>query len=492
MTNTNYKAKIALLSAQRLNAAIVHCGGVPISWKPDAIDQVSNLIGSGAITFDQIQALPLVPVSTAPAATAVDAETLKLINDSSVRITTSIENSNAALRETQLLSDKVGRSLNELGIRFDAKADELAKQVASIAKPDPNKVSAEINAAVSKLFSEFKKEVPVAVIEQIATNLGTFDTKTAGEVFGEPLCQYGLGNDWIDFRSLPVTVWNDPNAPQVVDDYVFNPAHLHQALIALDGSLPDNVWLGGERGTGKTEFVTQIAARLQRRLFRINFDEALERADFIGGNSIKEGSVVWQEGIVTQAIQYAGAIVLLDEIGFARAQSLATLHALCEHSPHRSITIAETGKRIPVASHVVFFCADNSNGHGDHSGNFAGVREQNTAFLDRFSFTLRFEYLNSTDEADLIVKRTGLQPKAAQIIVQFASVARHKARGGLLTQPPSLRQLFAFARAVKKGLPVRTAFNNAIVNKFPAECEAELVGVFTSQINEDEFKQALK
>ena len=492
MTNTNYKAKIALLSAQRLNAAIVHCGGVPISWKPDAIDQVANLLGSGAITFEQIEALPLVSVSTAPAAAAVDAETIKLINDSAARITASVDRTNQALHETQRLGAKVDRSLNDLGIRFDAKADELAKQVAAISKPDPSKVTAEINAAVSKLFGEFKNEVPVAVIEQIATNLGTFDTKTAGEVFGEPICQYGLGNDWIDFRSLPVTVWNDPNAPQVVDDYVFNPAHLHQALIALDGSLPDNVWLGGERGTGKTEFVTQIAARLQRRLFRINFDEALERADFIGGNSIKEGSVVWQEGIVTQAIQYAGAIVLLDEIGFARAQSLATLHALCEHSPHRSITIAETGKRIPVASHVVFFCADNSNGHGDSSGNFAGVREQNTAFLDRFSFTLRFEYLNSTDEADLIVKRTGLQPKAAAIIVQFAGVARQKARGGLLTQPPSLRQLFAFARAVKKGLPVRTAFNNAIVNKFPAECEAELVGVFTSQINEDEFKQALK
>jgi hypothetical protein len=57
---------------------------------------------------------------------------------------------------------------------------------------------------------------------------------------------------------------------------------------------------------------------------------------------------------------------------------------LCERSPHRSITIAETGERIKVASHVVFFGADNSNGHGDSSGNFAGVREQNTAFLDRF------------------------------------------------------------------------------------------------------------
>jgi MoxR-like ATPase len=50
------------------------------------------------------------------------------------------------------------------------------------------------------------------------------------------------------------------------------------------------------------------------------------------------------------------------------------------------------------------------------SGNFAGVREQNSAFLDRFGFTLRFEYLPAVDEAALIVKRTGLTPKAADIL----------------------------------------------------------------------------
>jgi MoxR-like ATPase len=182
---------------------------------------------------------------------------------------------------------------------------------------------------------------------------------------------------------------------------------------------------------------------------------------------------------------------VLDEIGFARAQSLAALHALCERSPHRSIVIAETGERIPVASHVVFFCADNSNGHGDTSGNFAGVREQNSAFLDRFSYTLYFEYLPEDDEVSLIVNRTGVTLDAARIIVKFANVAREKARAGLLTQPPSLRQLFAWARSVKKGLPVNTAFKNAIINKFPEDCRVELLGVYTSHINESEFKLAL-
>ena len=487
----NYRAQVALLPLNQLNAAILHCGGVPYEVKETAVDTVCTLLARGAITLDQINHLPP-HVAASSVAGAVDPATIQKINDATAHIADAANRSTLALTEVRGLSSKVEGRLNDLDLRIAAKVDEFSKQVASISRPDPSLIVAEINAAVSKAFGEFKKEVPVAKLEQVAAQLGKFEVKTAGEVFGEPVCQYGQDNDWIDFRSLPVSVWNDPAAPQIVDDYVFNAAHLHQALIALDGSLPDNVWLAGERGTGKTEFVTQLAARLQRRLFRINFDEALERADFIGGNSIENGSVVWQEGIVTQAIQYAGAIVLLDEIGFARAQSLATLHALCEHSPHRSITIAETGKRIPVASHVVFFCADNSNGHGDHSGNFAGVREQNTAFLDRFSFTLRFEYLDSVSETDLIVKRTGLSHGAASIIVQFANVARQKARGGLLTQPPSLRQLFAFARAVKKGLPVRTAFTNSIVNKFPAECEAELVGVFTSQVNEQEFKQALK
>ena len=91
----------------------------------------------------------------------------------------------------------------------------------------------------------------------------------------------------------------------------------------------------------------------------------------------------------------------------------------------------------------------------------------------------------------LIVNRTGVTLDAARIIVKFANVAREKARAGLLTQPPSLRQLFAWARSVKKGLPVNTAFKNAIINKFPEDCRVELLGVYTSHINEREFKLAL-
>ncbi len=480
----NYEQRLALLSLVQLNTILVQQGLVPLEDKKAAKTAVRALIDNGTVDWDS--ALNVKPQAVVTG--KVDNDLRDKVNESNAKAIDAVKNTEIALREVSRLSSDVRTNTAAIRDEFKTLADSLVSRVDSITKPDPARISNEISQQVTALFDSFREQVTPVQLRQVANALPTFELQRAADVFGVNACRYGFD---VDFGDLQVAVWNDPDAPALVDDYIFNPEHLHQALIALDDPLPDNVWLAGERGTGKSEFVAQVAARLKRRLFRVNFDEALERADFIGGNSIEAGSVVWKAGIITQAIRHPGSIVLLDEIGFARAQSLAALHALCERSPHRSIVIAETGERIPVASHVVFFCADNSNGHGDTSGNFAGVREQNSAFLDRFSYTLYFEYLPEDDEVALIVNRTGVTLDAARIIVKFANVAREKARAGLLTQPPSLRQLFAWARSVKKGLPVNTAFKNAIINKFPEDCRVELLGVYTSHINESEFKLAL-
>ena len=487
----NQLQKLALLSLDQLNTVLVNQGRIPISDKKLARRAVEELIEANVVSVVDVLSVQAVPTVKASSAKIDDG----LINS----INGAVANANNAVQQMTLVENKI----NRIGDRADQAlalvnetlanlSKDLHSKVDQISRPDQSKIDAEIRASVAKLFEEFRADVPRERLADIAGKIGSFENQKAADVFGKEFTQYKSGeNELVDFGDFQVGVWNDPDAPAIVDDYVFEPVYLHQALIALDDPLPDNVWLAGERGTGKTEFVTQLAARLKRRLFRVNFDEALERADFIGGNTIENSNVVWKAGIITQAIRHPGSIVLLDEIGFARAQSLAALHALCERSPHRSITISETGERIPVASHVVFFGADNSNGHGDHSGNFAGVREQNTAFLDRFGFTLRFNYLSPEKESDLIAKRSGLSRQAAVLIVKFATVAREKARAGLLTQPPSLRQLFAWARAVRKGVPVEVAFCNAIINKYPSDCEAELLGVFDANINVVDFKDAL-
>lgn len=479
----NIDRQLSLVPLQTLDAVLIQNGIAPSGSKDDAVAAVKQLIVDGKTSVAEVKATKASATQTLLNTPHIQAGvSVNHLNELNIQVSSRIKD-----LEHQI-NDQIYKIRDEIGNVASVAAD--AKRKTETIKPpaiNHSKITTQIQQEVSKLFDQFRVETPAERVAEIAQAVPKFDLKTAGDVFGQAFTRYS----GVDFSDLEVAVWSDPDAPEVVDDYIFSPEHLHQALVALDDPLPDNIWLAGERGTGKTEFVTQLAARLGRRLYRINFDEALERADFIGGNTIENNNVVWKPGIVVQAIQHPGAIVLFDELGFARAQALATLHALCERSHNRSITISETGQRFRVAPHVVFFAADNSNGHGDHSGNFAGVREQNTAFIDRFSFTIRFEYLRPDDEAELIVSRTNVSRDAADIIVKLASVAREKARAGLLTQPPSLRQLFAWARAVKKGIPVETAYRNAVINKFPADCESELLGVFTASVNVNEFKSAI-
>jgi len=497
--------QVSLIPLAVLNAALVSVGLFARDDKGLAVAAVVQAITVGSISLDQVKAAS--PSTVTPSALPLDVR--KEIETISQRVTQTVTDTSNALdrirsqeRNTLTLISETHSKVDDLiAVTKKAQDDSLTAvekkinaRLNKLAPPevDIKAIKASIASEVRSAFDGFRKTAPVATLEEIASALPPV-TKTvrAGDIFDG--CFYEVYGVVTDFSDLPVQVWGDPSAPALVDDYIFAPEHLHQTLIALhdDNHLPDNLWLAGERGTGKTEFVTQIAARLQRRLYRVNFDEALERADFIGGNTIEQGTVVWKAGVITQAIQHAGAIILLDEVGFARSQAIAVLHSLCERSPHRSLTVAETGQRIAVSPDVVFFCADNSNGHGDTSGNFDGVREKNSAFIDRFGYTLRFDYLPPHQEAALISGRTGLSAAAADIIIGFAQVARQKAQAGLLTQPPSLRQLFAFARAVKGGFPVRLAFVNAVVNKYPQDSEGELIGAFEATVDATAFADAL-
>jgi len=500
------KLTLARLPFGTLNQLILEKGIPSKDTKQSALDMVITLIENGTLDYNGVVTRPSAPVVVEPVTKpTVDAyaieDELKTLREeianahasqsrSSVLMTDNLRNAfrQEVASSATALHDKINTTTSAFVVELNQLRSEIA--VAKQNKVDQGKIDQALQAEVAKVFELFKRVTPVEQLEEIAMIVPVFELKMAKDVFDGQL-SYRLEGQTVDFSKKMVAVWNDPSAPIRVDDYNFNPEHLHQTLCALDGSLPDNVWLGGERGTGKTEFVTQVASRLGRKLFKVSFDEAMERSEFIGGNTIKEGSVVWQDGLILQAIKHTGSIILLDEIGFARSQNLASLHAVLERSPHRALTISETGQRVPVASHVVFFCADNSNGHGDSSGNFQGVREQNSAFIDRFSYTLMFEYLPYAEEVYLVHNRTGLPLDATKVLVQFANVAREKAKMGVLTQPPSLRQLFAWARAIQGGVPVSIAFTNAIVNKFPLDCEADLRGIYSATVNESLLKSYL-
>lgn len=287
-------------------------------------------------------------------------------------------------------------------------------------------------------------------------------------------------------RNISVEVWNDPLAPRINPHYRFDAALLADALVSINRQR--SIWLAGPAGTGKTEFVKQVAARLGRAVIRVQFDASLEAYHIIGGERVKNASTRWQDGLVLQGFRRPGAIILLDEVGFARSEYTSALHAALE--PDGNITVPETGEVIDRAPGVCFMAADNSNGRGDTSGVYVGVREQNNAFLSRFAKTLYFKYLPVEEEAGIISDVSGANIQLSTMIAEFIAICRGKADTGELESPPSMRESFYLAEDLADGIPPRRAFENTIVNRAPADCHEILQQLWVANVNNEMVEKA--
>ena len=75
-------------------------------------------------------------------------------------------------------------------------------------------------------------------------------------------------------------------------------------------------FITGLSGNGKTFSVEQACAQLGRELIRVNITIETDEDDLIGGFRLVDGSTVWHNGPVVEALE-RGAILLLDEIDLA-------------------------------------------------------------------------------------------------------------------------------------------------------------------------------
>ena len=286
----NFTRDLSLLPTAQLNTALAQIGEPLANNKSEAVSALARAIHSGRITLDQVKSVAPTQSTKVALEPSVPDEIRKKILNTQFEVAKAVEGVKNIEQVANNLLDTVHKDrvanekkLADLSVR-------LSNDIQALQGVDYGKVENAINERVSKLFDSFRKVTSVEEITTIANALPKCERKRVKDVFNGVL-HYEHNGETIDFSNDSVDVWGDVNAPALVDDYVFNPKHLHQALIALDDPLPDNVWLAGERSTGKSTFVEQVASRLGRRLFRINFDEAIERSEFIGGNKIGRAHV---------------------------------------------------------------------------------------------------------------------------------------------------------------------------------------------------------
>jgi MoxR-like ATPase len=424
-----------------------HIGEMPTFPAPDAFD---------------VALKPVAQVADNANATALDALNKARALDSSMHNAfTGVSTALADLRAAAATTAKV--------------QDELARDVqAFTSKPliDPAKVSQAVTDAVAAAFKPFEQAVVTAgaqaAIGQMVSVAMT-GCETALDVFGVSVTNAAGGDLWAN-------LFDDPSAPAVDPCFVWTKPILQHLL--LSQSTGENLWFGGEKGTGKSETVRQFAAKTGRGYTRINFNKYTTAEDFIGAVGLENGATVFKMGDFLKAFTTPASLILLDEITNADPAVLAVLNGFLESNS----AVNYGGQVWRRAPNVLVFAADNTLTNGDESGRYAGTRTMNSALADRFARLVAFKHMELDVEVEAVVRHTGCKPALAEHVLKAVHACRAKVESGDIVDAPSIRSVIAFVRSVAV-LGVDEAWAASIGHRQPSESATAIASIKAAYID---------
>jgi MoxR-like ATPase len=437
-----------------IGRAIETHGGPKGTSKADAVHWLAQKVESGYLTLDNIRP-PSPKVDTAAvsaaAAVAARAEAMALSN------TATLKTVNDSIKSLSTL-------MSDLSEKVRARSQAV----------DRDAVAADVTRAVAEAFGPFRTAVEQAGAQAVVADLSAVrvvQTSPAVDVFGI---------DVRDMKGQPmqVEVWNHPSAPAVDPDFIWTEGILRHLLLAQETG--ENLWFGGDKGTGKSETARQFAARTGRAFTRINFHKYTSAEEYVGAVGLSNGATVFEKKDFLLAYTCPSSVILLDEITNADPGELAPLNGFLE--PKSCVSFG--GQAHARAPGVMVFAADNTFGSGDDSGRYAGTRSQNSALVDRFARVIAFKFLPDNQEIKALTQHTGCNPSLARHVHAAIVVARSKVDTGDITDAPSIRSAMAFIRALRV-LPPVEAWEAAVVARQPAESHAVLRGIFESCLSID-------
>lgn len=339
---------------------------------------------------------------------------------------------------------------------------------------DEDSITRAVNKVVADAFAPFKTAVETAGVQTAVADLASVyvtETKSAKEVFGIEV---------LDPKGNPVMVniWNDPSAPAIDPYFVWTEKVLRHFLLADATESP--MWMGGDKGTGKSESARNFAGYTGRAFKRINFTKQTQVEEFIGatGYDPSKGTFFEKKDFL-MGYTHPSTVILLDEPTNLDPAILAILNGFLE--PNSAVSYG--GAVHKRATGVLVFGADNTLGSGDESGRYAGTKVMNSALIDRFAQVIRMEYLPLDAEIDAVTRHTGCTKDLAKHVLKAVRVARQKVQSADIVDAPSIRSVVAFIKALKV-LPVKDAWDATIANRQPSESATALEAIRVACIDE--------
>lgn len=210
--------------------------------------------------------------------------------------------------------------------------------------------------------------------------------------------------------------------PAIDPAFVFNIDTLsdilawYQLSSTMQPQRKSGLYLVGPTGSGKTEYIRQIAARLNIPLIEVTGHDRLETTDLIAQRDIVGGDTLWLPGPLAQAWQI-GAWFLLNEQDYLNPAAAAGLNEIWD------AVRLPTGEVIRPAETARMICTGN-NANVDETGSIAGTQRQNPAFMDRFIFNVVGYPDPDTEAAIIMSKVKNLTKEIVDKMVQFANAVR--------------------------------------------------------------------
>ena len=361
--------------------------------------------------------------------------------------------------------------------------DSLARDVqAFTSQPlvDEAKVAQAVTDAVASAFKPFNAAVVAAGAQEAVGSMVSV-TRTgceaANSVFGVSVTNVAGGELWVN-------LFDDPSAPAVDPCFVWSAPILQHLL--LSQSTGENLWFGGEKGTGKSETVRQFAAKTGRGYTRINFNKYTTAEDFIGAVGLENGATVFKMGDFLKAFTTPASLILLDEITNADPAVLAVLNGFLETNS----AVNYGGKVWRRAPDVLVFAADNTLTNGDESGRYSGTRTMNSALADRFARLVAFKHMSLATEVEAVVLHTGCRPELAEHVLKAVHACRAKVESGDIVDAPSIRSVMAFVRSVAV-LGVDEAWAASIGHRQPSESATAIAAIKAAYIDAEFIQRNL-
>ena len=247
------------------------------------------------------------------------------------------------------------------------------------------------------------------------------------------------------------------NAPAVEPQVVQNLVPDKDSVFVPFGSFTDikNIiksklfypaFITGLSGNGKTFGVEQACATLNRELIRVNITIETDEDDLIGGFRLVDGSTVWHNGPVIEALE-RGAVLLLDEIDLA-SNKILCLQSILEG---RGVFLKKIGRWVKPTAGFNVIATANTKGKGSDDGRFIGTNVLNEAFLERFPVTFEQDYPSPAIE-NKILKNVADSLKVKDIdfckrLVDWGDIIRKTFYDGGIEEIISTRRLVHILRA---------------------------------------------